>query len=222
MWHLSSLIRLGDLIAKIWLLSFGYATDNILLIKAQKNVAQIHAFVRCSKSSFIPKLNERIPSQGKFCSLTFAQTQRTWSEIYWKLHELVEKQRHTKIRFCLPTHLLPFAARSESTSSSALKKKQSRVAVTSKRIPRNGFGKSETTYFNYFKNFKLCQHISFISTLVNMYISTNLNLYLFQSKQINLFQFLKWISLFFLANLYLFQSYFIMIKWLFQPLFQHI
>jgi hypothetical protein len=81
------------------------------------------------------------------CFQTFAQTQRTWSEIYRKLLELVEKQRHTKIRFCLPTNLLPFPARSESTSNSALKKKQSRVAVTSKRIPRNGFGKSETTYY---------------------------------------------------------------------------
>ncbi len=147
MWPPSSLIRLGDLIAKIRLLAFGYATTNIILIKALKYVAQIHAFVRCSKSSFIPTLNERIPSQEKFCSQTFVQTQRTWSKIYWKLLELVEKQRHTKIRFCLPTHLLPFPARSESTSDSALKKKQSRVTVTIKRIPRNGFEKSETTYF---------------------------------------------------------------------------
>ncbi len=33
--------------------------------------------------------------------------------MYWILPELVEKQLHTKIRFCLPTHLLPFPAWSE-------------------------------------------------------------------------------------------------------------
>ncbi len=115
---------LSHLTAKIWLMWFDYAfLDDFskvivlvevshwfhILIKAQESAEQ---YCQYTLSYAVANHHSFQSSMRLFhckgsCAPQPLYTQRTWSEIFWKLSELVKKQWHTRIQFATVWALRP-------------------------------------------------------------------------------------------------------------------